>query len=75
MVVLQLTNLFSFRALGALGTIYIFWTFPLTYVADFANSKNLTLIFPDLEKYKDTYLDAELLSSMIVALIFAAFLA
>lgn len=63
------------RSLAALGTIYVFWTFPLTSVAAYANSENLTELFPDLEDYKDTYLSAELLSAMIVALIFAAFLA
>ena len=64
-----------FSSLAALGTIYVFWTVPLTSVAAYANSENLTELFPDLEHMKDSYLSAELLSAMIVALLFAGFLA
>lgn len=64
-----------YLSMGLLATIYVFWTFPLTFLAGFANSENLNAVFPGLQDLKDTYLTAELLSSLIVALLYAGFLA
>ena len=64
-------------SLAALGNIYFFYTIPLTAAAAFANSENLTELFPRLEQIKqgEGMLNAELLSSLLAALIWALFFA
>lgn len=64
------------RALICLGTIYFLYTIPLTAAASFANSQNLNQLFPKLqhiEQGNHTLLTANLLSSLIAALIWALF--
>lgn len=62
-------------ALLALGNIYFFYTIPLTSAAAYANSENLSSLFPGLRDFKSSVFTADLLSALVGALIWAAFFA
>ena len=48
---------------------------PLTSAAAYANSENLSSLFPGLRAFKDGFLTADLLSALVGALIWALFFA